>query len=335
MFFSFFLPFFLLISQLLVQVHVGARSSSVNLNVFEFPVTLPSFCTFLMQGPSDPDKQPPKSSVTFALNESFNSVVEWIERSFILTEQLSTGSGGLQVKFASYKRRSEVVEEEDDEDDDEDGDDEGEGGGNINNIGSGSGRDNGGRDSAPVVAERLWFQIKRDDKIRVKIGCDSMELAGDVIQDMCKCLKVTELESEANFPNEMAKFGVVLRDVTEFHLSRSKLTADMADSSQRVKALVVKAEDARQLGAMAAMKSHYANLFTMNGELIGEYAKRSNNHDALLRALKKVNVMISRASNLRCGKAKTKVVSECRKAIKANNFDEIFSIVQYGSKAKQ
>ena len=47
---------------------------------------------------------------------------------------------------------------------------------------------------------------------------------------------------ECNFPEEMASFGLVLTDVTEYHSTRTKLTADMADSSQRVKALVVRAE---------------------------------------------------------------------------------------------
>jgi Bardet-Biedl syndrome 2 protein len=161
-----------------------------------------------------------------------------------------------------------------------------------------------------------------------------MELAGDVVQDLCKKLGVADLESEADFPGEMAAFGAVLADVTEYHLSRSKLTADMADSSQRVKALVVRAEDARQLNEMALMKQHYIGLFTMNGELIGEYAKRANNHAALLDALKKVNAMISKASNLRAGKAKTAVVTQCRKAIKAQAFDNLFAIVQTGGSKK-
>ena len=51
---------------------------------------------------------------------------------------------------------------------------------------------------------------------------------------------------------------------------RAKLTADMADSSQRVKALVVRAEDARILQEMRAMRSVYASLFTLNNSLIGE-----------------------------------------------------------------
>ncbi len=277
-------------ANLQVQVHAGARSTSTNLSVFEFPVTLPVFCNFLMNSGED-DNTPPKSSVTFSLASNFDGLVDWVEQSFILTDQLNVGAGGMQVKFTAYTKEG-------------------------------------------AVRERLWIQVKRDDKLKVKIGCDGMELAGEVIQNLCKFIGVTELESEANFPDEMVDFGVILGEVTEFHSTRTKLTADMADSTQRVKALVVRAEDARLLGEMRVMRGIYSELFNLNGELIGEYAKRSNNHQALLASLKKVNVMINRASNLRVGKYKTRVVTESRSAIKKNNFDVLFGIVQQGSSKK-
>jgi Bardet-Biedl syndrome 2 protein len=55
------------------------------------------------------------------------------------------------------------------------------------------------------------------------------------------------------------------------------------------------------------MSRHYAELFKLNNQLIGEYVKRSNNHQALLEALKEVNHTIQKAANLRMGQAKTKV----------------------------
>ena len=53
----------------------------------------------------------------------------------------------------------------------------------------------------------------------------------------------------------------------------------MADSSHAAKTLVIKAEDARILGDIAAVRSCYAQLYTLNAELIGEYNKRANNHE--------------------------------------------------------
>jgi len=49
-----------------------------------------------------------------------------------------------------------------------------------------------------------------------------------------------------------------------------------------------------------------------------------------LAALKEVNQMIQRAANLRVGRAKTNVISECRAAVKANNLALLFSLVKSG-----
>lgn len=47
---------------------------------------------------------------------------------------------------------------------------------------------------------------------------------------------------------------------------------------RRVKAYVVRAEDARLLGDMPLMRKMYAELHSLNRRLVGEYAKRANNH---------------------------------------------------------
>jgi Bardet-Biedl syndrome 2 protein len=104
----------------------------------------------------------------------------------------------------------------------------------------------------------------------------------------------------------------------------------MADNSNLVKNLVIKAEDSRILGDMALMRKMYTELFTLNNELIGEYTKRSNNHQNLLNALKDVNHMIQKAARLRVGKAKTQVVTACRNAIKSNNIHSLFQIISKG-----
>lgn len=49
------------------------------------------------------------------------------------------------------------------------------------------------------------------------------------------------------------------RAVDEFNQTRLKLTAEMADSSNLLKSLVIKAEDARILGEMKLMQQIYAN----------------------------------------------------------------------------
>ena len=54
------------------------------------------------------------------------------------------------------------------------------------------------------------------------------------------------------------------------------------------------------------MKDTYQDLQKLNEDLIGEYTKRATNHDSLMKALKKVNDMIQRASNLRIWQSQDK-----------------------------
>ncbi|CAM9176651.1 unnamed protein product [Ectocarpus sp. 12 AP-2014] len=176
----------------------------------------------------------------------------------------------------------------------------------------------------------LWVQARLKARVEVRIRCDSMELAGEVVQDLGSFLEVTELESTAHFPGEMEVLRDVMEGVVGYNSLRQQLTADMADSSQRVKAYVVRAEDARLLGDMPLVRKMYAELHNLNRRLVGEYAKRANNHHALLAALKEVKQTVQKASNLRIGQAKTRVVSDCRAAIKANNADGLVQVISDG-----
>jgi Bardet-Biedl syndrome 2 protein len=129
----------------------------------------------------------------------------------------------------------------------------------------------------------------------ISIRTDSMELAGDVVQDLCRYLSLTQLDSVAEFPDEFATFAGVLAKVEDYNSARLKMSADIADSSNLVKMLVIKAEDARILGEAKLMEKYYSQLYDLNRELIGEYNKRANNHAELLAALKDVNAMIQKA----------------------------------------
>eukprot|EP00667_Euglena_gracilis_P030012 EG_transcript_40770 len=70
-----------------------------------------------------------------------------------------------------------------------------------------------------------------DNGGQVTIRINSMEVAGEIIQDLCSFLTVQELESMADFPQEFEEFKKVLMKVDEYNAVRLKLTAEMADSS--------------------------------------------------------------------------------------------------------
>ena len=81
---------------------------------------------------------------------------------------------------------------------------------------------------------------------------------------------------------------------------------------------------------MDVMRRAYVDLYSLNNQLVGNYNVRAKAHDDLLANLKEVNQMIQKAANLRMGGAKTRVISECRGAVKANNLSALFKILKFG-----
>ena len=80
--------------------------------------------------------------------------------------------------------------------------------------------------------------------------------------------------------------------VDEFNAMRMKMTAEMVDSSNLLKTLVVKAEDYRIINDMNKMKKTYTQLAQINTDLFAEYTKRSMNHQELLLQLKNVSALV-------------------------------------------
>ncbi|RLN51374.1 hypothetical protein BBJ29_000638 [Phytophthora kernoviae] len=206
-------------------------------------------------------------------------------------------------------------------------------------------------DNAFVLAEpipensqgHLSFRSLRDNS-RLNISVtpqetafrtDNMDLAAELVQHMCAFLEWRELESVADFPRQMEDFRNLLVRVDESNAIRLKLTGEMADDSNQVKNLIIRVEDSRILNDMPRMRRFYSELFSLNNQLLGEYTKRSTNHQALLDSLKEVNNMIQLAARLRFGNAKSTVIAACRKAIKNNNIHALFYIVKTGKEEHQ
>lgn len=81
---------------------------------------------------------------------------------------------------------------------------------------------------------------------------------------------------------------------------------------------------------MPDMRRAYTELNSLNQQLVIGYNVRAQNHENLLAALKEVNQMIQKAANLRVGKAKARVIADCRAAVKANNLNSLFRIIKQG-----
>uniref|UniRef100_A0A8C7BAP2 Bardet-Biedl syndrome 2 protein homolog n=1 Tax=Neovison vison TaxID=452646 RepID=A0A8C7BAP2_NEOVI len=120
-------------------------------------------------------------------------------------------------------------------------------------------------------------------------------------------------------------------EVDEYHSVHQKLSAEMADNSNLIRSLLVRAEDARLMRDMKTMKNRYMELYDLNKDLLNGYKIRCNNHTELLGNLKAVNQAIQRAGRLRVGKPKNQVITACRDAIRSNNVNTLFRIMRVGT----
>ena len=157
----------------------------------------------------------------------------------------------------------------------------------------------------------------------LNIFTETIELSGEIIQDLATFFGIIELNSRANYPKDLQRIKELLEKIEDFNSVRTQLTVNMAENCQNVKALIVKAEDARIQRNMTYFKQSLSSLHQFNGELLGEYQIRANNHTELLNCLKQINQYIQRAGSLRCGASKNKTISSFREGIKNRNISTI------------
>ena len=82
---------------------------------------------------------------------------------------------------------------------------------------------------------------------------------------------------------------------------KTHFSANIAESIANLKCFIVKGEASLMINDVESMRKSYAVVQQENGTLIGEYLKRTNNHQDLISCLKELNNMIRNASNLRVG----------------------------------
>jgi len=177
----------------------------------------------------------------------------------------------------------------------------------------------------------LPLQISMTAQGMVTISTDDMDVAGDIVQSLVPFLGIENMQSRAEFSGHMEELKGLLMKADELHTVRERLTAEMADHSNLIRSLVVRAEDSRLMSDMKNMRRGYMELYDLNRDLINGYRIRCTNHDELLKCLKIVNQIIQRAGKLRVGEPKRQVVAACRNAIKNNDIGELVKIIRFGS----
>jgi|LauGreDrversion4_2_1035121.scaffolds.fasta_scaffold1523958_1 hypothetical protein len=67
---------------------------------------------------------------------------------------------------------------------------------------------------------------------------------------------------------------------------KTHFAANMQENMNNLKASIVRAEASHMIDDIDGLRKHYANVLAENGALLGEYQKRTNNHQDLLKDLK-------------------------------------------------
>jgi len=300
-----------------IQTHVAARSLGGIVHVFETTITLPRFASFKYIDEQHAGIYPvAEANVTFALKDSLDRMLSWVQTSFIAPRLVKNLGGNQMLVFAAVCTPPPAAGSANAE--------------AVPSLASPFSRSKDTLDGDVLSINMRNVSEGGQSYLRVSLHTENMDLAAELMQDIMRYFKLEELESEARFPAVFSQFEEVVTQVAECNAARISLAADMADDSQRIKALVVRAEDARIMNDMETMRKAYTELNALNGQLISGYNIRAQNQANLLSALKEVNQMIQRAANLRSGKAKARLIAEARAAVKNNNFKSLFKIFQQG-----
>ncbi len=318
------------LGKLRIQVHISSRGGSLSYNeqlhVIQVDIEIPRFVAFKQVPDSKGREKPTGVSVITIPNVTIENIVVWITSNFLLPAPIQANNEKLKALFCTVLPGTLEKAEK-----------EAKLSKNPNAaalyaLSNSDKPDFQPRGSAMYIMGKVENSNSNSNSnssdnsdnnittgVTLSIHCNSMTIAGEVIQDIVRHFHIKELVCQANYPLEMDYFSNnVLKKVEGYNSARIKLSADMADDVQRVKALVVRAEDSRLMNDMSMMRKAYTELYTLSDTLIGGYNIRSSNHIGLLSSLKEVNQMIQKAANLRTGNEKTRIITESRKALKKN-----------------
>ena len=227
-----------------IKVVVGHRGSPHD-HVFEFSQTLPRFSNFLYCKPRDMSLQQPKGSASFHTAERINRLVLWLNAAFYLDTNPSMSVPGGQSPSPltlSVNSDSLLV--------------------SFLHL---------------LSMTPLIIKMSPEHGGTVVIRTDSMELAGDLIQDFAAYCKIDQLDAVCDFPAEAARLDELMQAVAGHNDARMRMGGDMAEKTQQLKLAVVRAEDARLIGEAARTGKGYAQAWDANREMIAEYVKREGN----------------------------------------------------------
>ena len=174
----------------------------------------------------------------------------------------------------------------------------------------------------------LEINVRKGNKL--SILTDEIELCGNLLQDLALFLKKEDLDTKIDYSIYGKSFEPIFKRIEELDNERNHLNINMTDIITNIKDLYVKAEDNRLIDNIKGFEDYFRKIDVQNAQLLDEFEKRSEKYQQLLNDLKSVNEMIQLSSNLKCGKFKKAMVSECRRCIRNKDYDLLMKIISNG-----
>ena len=174
----------------------------------------------------------------------------------------------------------------------------------------------------------LEINVKKGNKL--SILTDEIELCGNLLQDLALFLKKEDLDTKIDYSIYGKSFEPIFKRIEELDNERNHLNINMTDIITNIKDLYVKAEDNRLIDNIKGFEDYFRKIDVQNAQLLDEFEKRSEKYQQLLNDLKSVNEMIQLSSNLKCGKFKKAMVSDCRRCIRNKDYDLLMKIISNG-----
>ncbi|XP_050519703.1 Bardet-Biedl syndrome 2 protein homolog isoform X2 [Daktulosphaira vitifoliae] len=170
------------------------------------------------------------------------------------------------------------------------------------------------------------------EKNTICIYTTNISLAADLVQSLASYLNIEQVESHAEFPQVLEDLWENIQLVKSLQQNSVTLNASIADNSALLKNLTVKAEDFRLLDDMLNMKTCLNEIYHVNRQMIQNHKVTCENHDELLKTLKKINTVIQNASRLRVSNSKSEMITAYRQAVASENMTVLKKLVETGNK---
>jgi Bardet-Biedl syndrome 2 protein len=153
----------------------------------------------------------------------------------------------------------------------------------------------------------IRFLSLRTDKVlqifmqntTMKIYTDEIELAGNILQDVCGFFQITDIDTQISYLETVEVLNSLINRVEHLYTIRNRFNINMAEIITVIKDLFVRSEDNRLLDNLQAFKEYFIKINAKNLELLDEFEKRTNSKEELDTHLRQLNGLITNFANLK------------------------------------